>query len=78
MEIGPILRALTRNKLGVILIALQIAFTMTVMVNAVFIIIERSKAMGRLSGLDEPNTFYLSSTGFGDQFNSEVTEQDDL
>jgi putative ABC transport system permease protein len=78
MEIGPILRALARNKLGVILIALQIAFTMTVMVNAVFIIIERSKAMGRPSGLDEPNTFYLSSTGFGDQFNSEVTEQDDL
>lgn len=78
MEIGPILRALTRNKLGVILIALQIAFTMTVMVNAVFIIIERSKAMARPSGLDEPNTFYLSSTGFGEQFNSEVTEQDDL
>jgi len=78
MEIGPILRALTRNKLGVILIALQIAFTMTVMVNAIFIIIERSEAMARPSGLDEPNTFYLSSTGFGEQFNSEVTEQDDL
>jgi len=78
MEIGPILRALTRNKLGVILIALQIAFTMTVMVNAVFIINERSKAMARPSGLDEPNTFYLRSTGFGEQFNSEVTEQDDL
>ena len=78
MEIGPILRALTRNKLGVVLIALQIAFTMTVMVNAVFIINERSKAMARPSGLDEPNIFYLSSTGFGDQFNSEVTEQDDL
>lgn len=78
MEIGPILRALTRNKLGVTLIALQIAFTMTVMVNAVFIIIERSEAMARPSGLDEPNMFYLSSTGFGDQFNSEVTEQDDL
>lgn len=78
MEIGPILRALARNKLGVILIALQIAFTMTVMVNAVFIIIERSAAMARPSGLDEPNMFYLSSTGFGDEFNSEVTEQDDL
>ncbi|PCI79560.1 MAG: cell division protein FtsX [SAR86 cluster bacterium] len=78
MEIGPILRALTRNKLGVVLIALQIAFTMTVMVNAVFIINERSKAMARPSGLDEPNMFYLRSTGFGDQFNSEVTEQDDL
>ncbi len=78
MEIGPILRALTRNKLGVILISLQIAFTMTVMVNAVFIINERSKLMARPSGLDEPNMFYLRSTGFGDQFNSEITEQDDL
>ena len=78
MEIGPILRALSRNKLGVILISLQIAFTMTVMVNAVFIINERSKLMARPSGLDEPNTFYLSSTGFGDQFNSQVTERDDL
>ena len=65
MEIGPILRALTRNKLGVVLIALQIAFTMTVMVNAVFIINERSAAMARPSGLDEPNMFYLSSTVFG-------------
>lgn len=78
MEIGPILRALTRNKLGVVLIALQIAFTMTVMVNAVFIINERSKAMARPSGLDEPNTFHLTSTGFGEQFDSETTEQDDL
>ncbi len=78
METGPILRALTRNKLGVILISLQIAFTMTVMVNAVFIINERSKLMARPSGLDEPNMFYLSSTGFGDDFNSELTEQDDL
>jgi putative ABC transport system permease protein len=78
MEIGPLLRALFRNKIGVVLIALQIAFTMTVMVNAVFIINERSKAMARPSGLDEPNMFYLRSTGFGEQFNSEVTEQDDL
>ena len=78
MEIGPILRAITRNKLGVILIALQIAFTMTVMVNAVFIINERSKLMARPSGLDEANIFYLTSNGFGDQFNQEVTNQDDL
>ena len=57
MEIGPILRAITRNKLGVVLIALQIAFTMTVMVNAIFIINERSRMMGRPSGLDEANIF---------------------
>ena len=78
MEIGPILRAMTRNKLGVVLIALQIAFTMTVMVNAIFIINERSQFRARPSGLDEPNTFYLTSTGFGEQFNDEVTTAEDL
>lgn len=78
MEIGPILRAITRNKLGVILIALQIAFTMTVMVNAIFIINERSKLMARPSGLDEANIFYLRSIGFGDQFNGSTSVIEDL
>lgn len=78
MEIGPILRAITRNKLGVILIALQIAFTMTVMVNAIFIINERSKLMDRPSGLNEANIFYLRSTGFGDQFNGGTSIAEDL
>ncbi len=78
MEIGPILRAMTRNKLGVILITLQIAFTMTVVINAVFIINERSRLMARPSGLDEANTFFLTSVGFGDDFNEAVTVADDL
>ena len=46
LEIGPILRAMLRNKPGYILIALQIALTMTIMVNAVAIIQERSALMG--------------------------------
>lgn len=78
MEFGPIFRALMRNKLGVILVAVQIAFTMTVMINAVFIINERSRLMARPSGLDEANLFYLTSIGFGDDFNEEVTLRDDL
>lgn len=78
MEIGPIFRAMMRNKLGVLLVALQIAFTMTIIVNAVFIINERSRLMARPSGLDEANLFYLTSIGFGDDFNEEVTLADDL
>jgi putative ABC transport system permease protein len=78
MEIGPILRAITRNKLGVVLIALQIAFTMTVMVNAIFIINERSKLMARPSGLDEANIFYVRSNGFGEQFNGSTSVAEDL
>lgn len=78
MESGPIFRALLRNKLGVMLIALQIAFTMTVVINAVFIINERSRLMARPSGLEEANLFYLNSVGFGENFNEAVTIADDL
>ena len=37
MEIGPILHALSRNKVGAMLIALQVALTMAVVTNATFI-----------------------------------------
>jgi putative ABC transport system permease protein len=64
MELGPIWRAMLRNKGGFILIAVQIAVTMTIMVNAVAIIQERSGDMARPSGIDEANTFALASVSF--------------
>jgi putative ABC transport system permease protein len=64
MEFGPIWRALMRNKSSYILIALQIAVTMAIMVNAVAIIQERSQLMARPSGVDEDNIFYMSSDVF--------------
>ena len=73
MEIGPILRALWHNKLGAMLIAVQIAVTMTVIINAIFIINERSRLMTRPSGLEEANLFHLTSVGYGDDFNEQVT-----
>ncbi|MDA1372191.1 MAG: FtsX-like permease family protein [Proteobacteria bacterium] len=60
------------------MISLQIAFTMTVVINAFFIINERSRLMARPSGLDEANTFFLTSIGFGENFNGAVTVADDL
>jgi putative ABC transport system permease protein len=77
-ELGPIFRALMRNKVGALLIAIQIAVTMTIIVNSVFIIVERNQEMQRQSGIDENNTFYLSSLGFGANFNAKVTIQEDL
>lgn len=77
-ETGPILRAMARNKVGALLIALQVAITMTIIINAIFIIAERSDMMGRESGLDEANTFYLTSTGFGSQFSARSTIDADL
>ena len=66
MNIGPIWRAMLRNKAGFVLIALQIAVTLTIMVNAFGIIHERSVKVARDSGLDEANTFALASVLFAD------------
>lgn len=77
-EIGPIFRAMLRNKVGALLIAIQIAVTMTIIVNSVFIIVERNQQMLRISGIDEANSFYLSSLGFAANFNEQVTVQEDL
>lgn len=78
MELGPIWRALMRNKIGAILIALQIAVTMAIMVNAVSIIQERARLMARPSGIDEANIFHISSVGFAPDFNERNTIEEDL
>ena len=64
MDIGPIWRAMLRNKAGFILIALQIAVTLTIMVNAVGIIQEHANKIAQESGVDEANTFSLASVLF--------------
>ena len=78
MELGPIWRAMMRNKTGAILIALQIAVTMAIMVNAISIMQERSRMMARPSGVDETNIFYISSVGFAEDFNERVAIEEDL
>lgn len=77
-DAGPILRALSRNKIGAVLIALQIAMTMTIIVNSVYIINERYAKMHRDSGIDEANSFYLRSVGFGENFNNQSTIEEDI
>ncbi len=77
-EIGPIFRALMRNKVGAVLIAIQIAVTMTIVVNSIFIILERAELMKRDSGIDEANSFYLTTTGFATDFNAQSTTTEDL
>ena len=66
MDIGPIWRAMLRYKAGFVLIALQIAVTLTIMVNAFGIIQERAGKIDRPSGLDEANTFAFASVLFTD------------
>jgi putative ABC transport system permease protein len=78
MEFGPIIRALTRNKGGAILIALQIAITMAIMVNAIAIMQERSNNMARPSGLDEANTIAVTSLSFAADADARSTYTNDL
>ena len=72
MDIGPIWRAMMKNKAGFVLIALQIAVTMTIMVNAVAIMQERSNNAGRESGMDEANTFAFASALFADYEDEQI------
>ena len=78
MQLGPIWRAMMRNKTGAILIALQMAVTLAIMVNSISIIQERAEAMARPSGIDEPNIFYIESVGFAEDFNEQLAVQEDL
>ena len=55
MEFRPILSAMLRNKTGAVLVAVQIAFTLAVIVNAVFIVTKRVEKMTRPNGMDVAN-----------------------
>lgn len=78
MEIRPILSALMRSKVALILIGLQIALTLAIVCNALFIINKRLETMGRPSGVDEANLFTLASIGFGAGFDVATTMKQDL
>lgn len=78
MEIRPILSALMRSKVSMILIGVQVALTLAIVCNALFIIGQRLDHMGRPSGMNEADTFYVSSSGFGQGFDAQATIREDL
>ncbi len=65
MHIRPILSAMRRNKVGAFLIALQMAITLAILCNALFIIQQRLSMMGRPSGIDEANIFTMKNQWVG-------------
>jgi len=78
MEIRPIISALMRSKVALVLIGLQIALTLAIVCNALFIISQRIEAMNRTSGIDETDTFKIGSLGFGTSFNTKTAISEDL
>jgi putative ABC transport system permease protein len=61
MDILPILISLRHNKTGALLIGLQIALTLAIVANCVFIIQIYLRQIQTPSGLDEANIFTLSN-----------------
>ncbi len=73
MQIKPILSALRRHKAGTFLIAMQIALTLAIVCNALFIIQQRLAHLSEPSGVDERNIFIIQNEWVG----SSSTEQAD-
>jgi putative ABC transport system permease protein len=65
MKLHPILAALKKHKAGVTLITLQIALTLAIVCNAVFIIGQRIDRINRPSGIDESNLFMITQSWVG-------------
>ena len=78
MEFRPIISALLRNKTGATLVVLQIAITMAVIVNALFIINQRLEKMNRESGMDIDNMIVFQSWGFAEDYNHEIHTRENI
>jgi len=78
MELRPILSTIFRNKVGAALVVIQIAITLAVITNAVFMIKERRVVINSPSGLDEENSILVTSQIFDEAQNPKETIQADL
>jgi putative ABC transport system permease protein len=65
MHIKPILAALKRHKAGTILIAMQIALTLAIVCNAIFIISQRLERIQRPTGMVETDLMAIQSRFVG-------------
>jgi putative ABC transport system permease protein len=65
MRLHPMISALRRHKSGVVLIGLQIALTLAIVCNAVFIIGQRIERVNRPTGMQEHNLFLVNQQWVG-------------
>src|SRR6476620_1477243 len=62
MEIRPILSQLMKSRTGPLLVAVQVAISLAILVNALFIVQQRIAVSERPSGVaDERNVGYITS-----------------
>ena len=68
MGLGPMLSSLLRNKTGPLLVALQIAVTLAIVINSLYIVVQRVDKMNRDTGMDVDNVIITYVRGFGANF----------
>jgi putative ABC transport system permease protein len=78
LQIRPILSALLRNRTGAVLVALQIAIALAVLVNALYIVVQRAEKVRRPTGIDVDNVIVVSSKGFTERYQEVPSVQEDL
>lgn len=78
MNILPILRALTRSKVGAMLIGLQVALTLAIVCNSLSVIQQFAQRMQQPSGIDEHNIFTVVAAWISDPANLEAQIRGDL
>ena len=80
MDFGPMLAALLRNKTGAILVAMQIAVTLAIVINSLYIIVLRVEKINRDPGIDVDNVIVAYVRGFGKDFDvvDSITNDIDL
>ena len=78
MGIGPTVSSLIRNKTGPLLVALQIAVTLAIVINSLFIILQRIEKMNRDSGIDVENVIVADVRGFGADFDAVDSIRNDI
>ncbi|MEO7209048.1 MAG: FtsX-like permease family protein [Steroidobacteraceae bacterium] len=78
MQFRPIISAMRRNKVGAILIAVQMAITLAILCNALFIIQQRIALSKRPTGADEANVVVLDNQWVGNPPDLIARQQADL
>jgi len=78
MEFRPIISAMRRNKVGAILIAVQMAITLAILCNALFIIEQRIALSKRPTGADEANVLLIENQWVGNPPDLSARLQGDL
>jgi len=77
---GPMISSMWRNRTGPLLVSLQIAVTLAIVVNSLYIIVQRVEKMNRDTGMDVENVIISSVRGFGAEYDviGSITNDIDL